>query len=197
MGQRYPIPAQTVRAETVVKRSRFIATLGYADTVAAAKAFIQTIRQEMPDARHHVYAFRVGYGSSVIEGLSDDGEPAGTSGKPIMSVLRGADVGDVVIVVTRYFGGTKLGTGGLVRAYSGAAKAALDALPITEKVTTVPVELTLSYPAYDQMKRLLPEYQAKILDETFAGEVTLRLSVPEDLVTDFLNRIRGVVSINK
>jgi len=191
MSQRYPIPAQTVRAETIVKRSRFITTLGYADTVAAAKAFIQTIRQEMPDATHHVYAFRVGYGSSVIEGLSDDGEPAGTSGKPVMAVLRGADVGDVVIVVTRYFGGTKLGTGGLVRAYSGAAKAALDALPITEKVTTVPVELTLSYPAYDQVKRLLSEYQAKILDETFAGEVMLRLSVPEDLVTDFLNRIRG------
>jgi uncharacterized YigZ family protein len=191
MSQRYPIPSQTVRTEIIVKRSRFITTLGYADTVAAAKSFIQTIRQEMPDATHHVYAFRIGYGSSVMEGFSDDGEPAGTSGKPVMAVLRGADVGDVVIVVTRYFGGTKLGTGGLVRAYSGAAKAALDALPITEKVTTVPVELTLSYPAYDQLKRLLPEYQATILDETFAGEVMLCLSVPEDLVTDFLNRIRG------
>ena len=191
MSQRYPIPAQTVRTETTIKRSRFIATLGYANTVVAARTFIQQIRAEMPDATHHVYAFRIGYGGSVIEGLSDDGEPAGTAGKPVMAVIRGADLGDVVIVVTRYFGGTKLGTGGLVRAYSGAAKAALDVLPITEKVTTVPVELTLSYPAYDQVKRLLPEYQAKILDETFAGEVMLRLSVPEDLVTDFLNRIRG------
>jgi len=191
MSQRYPIPAQTVRTETTIKRSRFIATLGYANTVVAARTFIQQIRAEMPDATHHVYAFRIGYGGSVIEGLSDYGEPAGTAGKPVMAVIRGADLGDVVIVVTRYFGGTKLGTGGLVRAYSGAAKAALDVLPITEKVTTVPVELTLSYPAYDQVKRLLPEYQAKILDETFAGEVMLRLSVPEDLVTDFLNRIRG------
>jgi len=120
MSQRYPIPAQTVRTETTIKRSRFIATLGYANTVVAARTFIQQIRAEMPDATHHVYAFRIGYGGSVIEGLSDDGEPAGTAGKPVMAVIRGADLGDVVIVVTRYFGGTKLGTGGLVRAYIGA-----------------------------------------------------------------------------
>jgi uncharacterized YigZ family protein len=115
---RYLIPAGTVRVETEVSRSRFIATLGMAETAEAARAFIAGVRAEMPDASHHVYAFRVGYGASVIEGLSDDGEPSGTSGPPIMAVLRGAPVGDVVLVVTRYFGGTKLGTGGLVRALS-------------------------------------------------------------------------------
>jgi uncharacterized YigZ family protein len=180
MQQRYPIPARTVRTETTVNRSRFIATIGYADTVAAARAFIQQIRQDMPDATHHVYAFRVGYGSSVTEGLSDDGEPAGTSGKPAMSVLRGADVGDVVLVVTRYFGGTKLGTGGLVRAYSGAAKAALDTLPMTEKVNTIPLTLTMPYHTYAQITRLLDELGAHILEETFAADVTLQVAVPED-----------------
>src|SRR5690348_4882092 len=115
---RYRIPAATTRIEHEVSRSRFIATLGNAATVEAARGFIAEIRAEMPDASHHVYAFKVGYGSSVTEGLSDDGEPTGTAGPPVLAVLRGADIGDAALVVTRYFGGTKLGTGGLVRAYS-------------------------------------------------------------------------------
>ena len=190
MAQRYPIPAKTVRTEMTIKRSRFIATVGFADTVAAARAFIREIRAEMPDATHHVYAFRVGYGSSVQEGLSDDGEPAGTSGKPTMAVLRGSGLGDAVVVVTRYYGGAKLGTGGLVRAYSGAAKAAFEMLPHREKISTVTVEIPLPYNHYEQVKRLLPDYQAAILDETFAGSVTLTLNVPEDLLEDFCVHIR-------
>jgi len=180
MSQRYPIPTKTIHTQTSIKRSRFITTIGYADTVDAARSFIQQVRDEMPDASHHVYAFRVGYGSSVIEGLSDDGEPPGTSGKPVMSVVRGADLGDVVIVVTRYFGGIKLGTGGLVRAYSGAAKDALKTLPIAEKVKRVTIETTMPYHSYQQFKRILAEYDANILDETFASDVTLQFSVPED-----------------
>ena len=190
MAQRYPIPTQTVRTEITIKRSRFIATIGYADTVEAARSFIQQIRDEMPDATHHVYAFRVGYGSSVNEGLSDDGEPAGTSGKPVMSVIRGADLGDVVIVVTRYFGGTKLGMGGLVRAYSGAAKEVLKILSVTEKVKTTPVEIILPYNSYEQCKRMLDEYDAQIIEETFEDNVTLHLTVPEDCLERLSDRMR-------
>src|SRR5258708_5199880 len=116
MSLRYRIPAETVRAETEVSRSRFIATLSNAESVEAARAFIAAIRAEMPDASHHVYAFKVGYGASVIEGMSDDGEPTGTAGPPVMAVLRGAEIGDTLIVVTRQFRGTKPCTGGLVRA---------------------------------------------------------------------------------
>ena len=180
MSQRYPIPAQTVRTELTISRSRFIATLGQAETVAAARTFIRQIRAEMPDATHHVYAFRIGYGGSVTEGLSDDGEPAGTSGKPVMAVLRGAAVGDVVLVVTRYFGGVKLGTGGLVRAYSAAAKEALRILPLVEKVAMMTVEASVPYPAYAQFKRLLVEYQASITAETFAADVIVQVSIPAD-----------------
>jgi uncharacterized YigZ family protein len=180
MSQRYPIPAKTVRTETTIKRSRFIATAGYAGTVDTAKAFIREIRDEMSDATHHVYAFRVGYGSRVIEGLSDDGEPSGTSGRPVMSLIRGADLGDVVIVVTRYFGGIKLGTGGLVRAYGGVAKDALEILPVAEKVTIVTLETTVSYHFYEQFKHILAEYDASIIDETFASDVTLQFTIPED-----------------
>src|SRR5947209_14285779 len=117
MTPAYLIPTATTRIEQEVSRSHFIATLAKVESVAAARAFIASIRAEMPDASHHVYAFKVGYGSSVNEGLSDDGEPSGTSGPPVLAVLRGTDIGDVVLVVTRYFGGTKLGTGGLSRAY--------------------------------------------------------------------------------
>ncbi len=97
-------------------------------TVDEAKAFLAAVRAEMPDANHHVYAYRVGFGNSVIEGMSDDGEPSGTSGPPVLAVLRGSGIGDVIVVVTRYFGGTKLGTGGLVRAYSEGARAGLESL---------------------------------------------------------------------
>ncbi len=189
MVQRYPIPAKTVRTEITIKRSRFIATMGFAGTVEAARGFIRQIRAEMPDAAHHVYAFRVGYGSSVNEGLSDDGEPAGTSGKPVMSVLRGAELGDIVIVVTRYFGGTKLGTGGLVRAYCNAAKEALDILPRLEKVTTVLLKTTLAYTQYNQFERILPDYGVHILEKIFAENVTLHLSIPEDVLDAFSEHV--------
>ncbi len=115
---RYPIPAETARVEIRVVNSRFIATIGEARSAEEARAFIDGVRGEFHDATHNVYAFRAGYGASVTEGMSDDGEPPGTAGRPALAVLRGADLGDVVLVVTRYFGGTKLGTGGLVRAYT-------------------------------------------------------------------------------
>ncbi|PID56524.1 YigZ family protein [candidate division KSB3 bacterium] len=189
MAQRYPIPAQTTRTELIVKRSRFIATVAAAETVEAARAFIRKIRDEMPDATHHVYAFRIGYGSSINEGLSDDGEPSGTSGKPTMAVLRGADLGDVVLVITRYFGGTKLGTGGLVRAYSDSAKAVLEQLPLREKLSVSTIVFALPYSNYEQVKRMLPAYQARILQENFSDRITLTLSIPDDLLQSFSGMI--------
>src|ERR671921_1142335 len=92
------------------------------------------IRAEMPDAAHHVYAYIVGHGATTTLGMSDDGEPSGTAGRPVMAVLKGSGLGDVALVITRYFGGTLLGTGGLVRAYGDAAKAVLAILPRTEKI---------------------------------------------------------------
>lgn len=179
---KYPIPARTTRVETVVVNSRFIATIGRADTVAEARQFIQAIRDEMPDATHHVYAFKVGYGGSVTEGMSDDGEPSGTAGPPVLTVLRGADIGDAVVVVTRYFGGTKLGTGGLVRAYGGAAKEAIAALPVELKIEKQPIGIAVPYSLYERLKLLLAEHQALITDEEFATEVTVYAALPVDQV---------------
>jgi uncharacterized YigZ family protein len=177
---RYPIPACTARVTTRVSNSRFIATAGEARTPADAKAFIDAIRAEFADATHNVYAYRVGYGASVTEGMSDDGEPANTAGRPVLAVLRGADLGDVVLVVTRYFGGTKLGTGGLVRAYTEAAQEALAALPLTERVERIAGHIVVPYNAYEPVLRLIASHSGEVTAEDFAGEVTLEVIFPVD-----------------
>ncbi len=174
----YRIPADTVRGEHVVRNSRFIYTAGHADSVDETKAFLSAIRSEMPDASHHVYAFRVGFGNSVIEGVSDDGEPSGTSGPPILSIVRGSNVGDVIIVVTRYFGGTKLGTGGLVRAYGDAARAALDALPTEVKIAKTHLAVDVPYALYETCRRLIEGYEGEIQGEDFGVTVTIDFSLP-------------------
>lgn len=191
MGK-YPIPAATVRVETEVSKSKFIATLGMADSVAAAREFIASIRAEMPEASHHVYAFKVGYGGSINEGVSDDGEPTGTAGPPILAVVRGSVVGDVVLVVTRYFGGIKLGTGGLVRAYGDAARAAFAAMSTREKIEMAQLGLTISYSLYERVKLIAVAHQAEITGEEFAGEITLYLTLPVDNVTAFTVAIRDL-----
>jgi uncharacterized YigZ family protein len=190
----YLVPAATTRIENIVVNSHFIATIGRADTVAGAKAFIQSVREEMPDASHHVYAFKVGYGASITEGMSDDGEPSGTSGPPILAVLRGADVGNVVIVVTRYFGGTKLGTGGLVRAYGGAAKDALAALPVEMKIEKHYVGVTVAYTFYERLKLLLAEHHAEIDAEEFDAEVTVYLYLPVDQLTSLTSAVQNLTA---
>lgn len=190
----YPVPARTIRLENVVVNSRFIATMGRADTVEDAKTFIQAVRDEMPDATHHVYAYKVGYGGSVTEGMSDDGEPSGTSGPPILAVLRGADLGDVVIVVTRYFGGTKLGTGGLVRAYGGAAKDALAALPTELKIEKYYIGLTIDYTFFERVKLLLAEHEAAIDSEDFGADVTIYAYLPVNQLENFTAMVQNLTA---
>lgn len=179
---KYLIPAATTRVETEVSKSRFIATIGFAESATEARAFIHAIRDEMPAANHHVYAFKAGFGASVTEGVSDDGEPTGTAGPPILAVLRGAPLGDAVLVVTRFFGGIKLGTGGLVRAYSEAARTALDALPTREKIDLTQVGLSVPYALYERVKLLIAAYHAIVEHEAFEGEITLYLTLPVEQV---------------
>ena len=177
----YRIPSKYNRTEIAESRSRFITTVGFAESVEEAKMFIQQVREEMSDASHHVYAYRVGYGNSVIEGASDDGEPSGTSGAPTLAVLRGSDLGDVVLVTTRYFGGTKLGKGGLVRAYTSAAQKALESLDITLKMEMSTLSLELSYSDYEIVKRFVAtlddEYTTLVVDE-FAAIVYVSITTP-------------------
>jgi len=168
-----PIPAQGTRAEIKVLNSRFIASIAPVFSVDEAKAFIARIKAEFGDASHNVPAYIIGHGNSVIAHCHDDGEPAGTAGKPALAVLRGSGLGDAAVVVTRYFGGTKLGTGGLVRAYGDAVRDVLDITPRAAKVATHTVLVAPPYPLYEQVRRLVESHHGLILDEDFAADVTL------------------------
>jgi uncharacterized YigZ family protein len=173
----YNRPKASYRTEIEILKSRFIATVFPVCTVEEAKSRLVDTRREMTTANHHVYAFIVGFGSSVIEGLSDDGEPTGTAGQPVMAVLRGSQLGDTLIVVTRYFGGTLLGTGGLVRAYTEAAQAALARVEVERKVERRQVMLVIPYSAYQRISRLLREHEVIMLEEEFGSEVTLLIEI--------------------
>ena len=172
------VPTERARAEIRASNSRFIATAAPAASVEAARAFIAEIRAEMPDATHHVYAYVIGHGATTTLGMSDDGEPSGTAGRPVLAVLRGSGLGDVTLVVTRYFGGTLLGTGGLVHAYGDAAKAVLALLPREEKIERRTLVATLPYSAYEVARRLVVAHAGSIVDEAFAADVTLRVLLP-------------------
>ncbi len=178
---RYPIPAGRARVEEVILRSRFITTAASADTLEAARAFIAEIRAEFPDATHNCFAYVVGPpGSTAQIGMSDDGEPSGTAGRPMLAVLLGSGVGDIAVVVTRYWGGIKLGTGGLVRAYSGGVKAVLETLATQEKVALRTLLASGPYNLITPVERLLPEFEARIAEQSFAADVTWQITVPEE-----------------
>lgn len=179
--ERYRIPAATHRVEEEIKRSRFVTTVGYTPTLEAARAFVSAVRAEFVDASHNCWAYGVGApGSSSQIGMSDDGEPHGSAGRPMLTVLLHSGVGDLTAVVTRYFGGTLLGVGGLVRAYSGGVQLALRTLPTVERVPWVQLEVVIDYAAVTPFQRLLPEYEATLLAQEFAVDATFRVQLPFD-----------------
>lgn len=173
MSNRYPIPAAETRTEIKVKNSTFIATVAPVFSVEEAKAFIQRVKTEFADATHNVPAYQVGFGTAVLAHCSDDGEPSGTAGRPMLAVVQGSGIGDIAVVVTRYFGGTKLGTGGLVRAYSDAVKAVLAILPLAQKVPTYTVMMAFPYNYVDRIRLLVGAHNGRILNEEFAADVTV------------------------
>lgn len=180
MTDRYPIPAGEHRVEEVVERSRFITSVACTPTVEAAREFIAARRAEYTDASHNCWAYLVGPpGSTGQVGYSDDGEPHGTAGKPMFTVLQHSGIGDITAVVTRYFGGTLLGRGGLVRAYSGGVKLVLETLPLAEHRPTVELSIVIEYGVLAQVQRLLPEYEAEITAQDYAVDVSLQVRLPE------------------
>lgn len=176
---RYLIPAGPHRVEHEIERSRFITTLARAATLEDARAFIARVRDEFPDATHNCWAYVVGPpGSTACIGMSDDGEPHGTAGRPMLNAMLHGRVGDVAAVVTRYFGGTLLGKGGLVRAYTGGVVDALATLPTTERIRKARVAVEIEYPRVDAVRRMLPSFDAVILAEDFSATVGYRVELP-------------------
>jgi len=169
----YPVPATEIRRELIVSNSRFISSLAPVFTVDEAKRFVARIKAEFPDASHNVPVYLVGHGDSETTHCSDAGEPSGTAGRPALAVLRGSGLGDVAVVITRYFGGTKLGTGGLVRAYSEAVRLVVETVPRAEKVQTHTIMLAFPYTYLERVRLLVAAQEGRILDEDFAVDVTL------------------------
>ncbi|NLJ45019.1 MAG: YigZ family protein [Treponema sp.] len=179
------VPWEPARTEIRVVNSRFIASLEPVDSAEAARAFIARIRSEFPDASHHVPAYVLGGGKTVTEYCSDDGEPSGTAGRPLLAVLKGSGLGDAAIVVTRYFGGTLLGTGGLVKAYSEAGKAVLGRTRKATLVETGRFELDLPYRLFDRFQALAEGLGGSIAERSFGEDVSLALDLPLSARGDF------------
>lgn len=176
----FPIPARLHRVEETIQRSRFVTTLAHAPSSEAAHSFVQRMREELPDATHHCWAFVAGPpGSTTSVGMSDDGEPHGTAGRPMLTALLHSGVGEIVAVCTRYYGGTKLGTGGLSRAYSGGVKAALEELPVEELIARAHLAVEVGYPHIDGLQRLLDEVDGQLEHEVYGAEVRYEVRVPE------------------
>lgn len=179
MADRYPVPAAEHRTRDEISRSRFLTTLAPAPDVDAAQALVARLRAEYPDATHHCSAFVVGPpGSTARIGMSDDGEPHGTAGRPMLTALLHGGVGDVAAVVTRYYGGVKLGTGGLVRAYGGCVQRALATLPRAERVTWVECRVVLGYADVDAVRQTVAAHGGQVLSESYAAAVTYDIVVP-------------------
>jgi uncharacterized YigZ family protein len=197
---RYPVPAGRARVEEVILHSRFITTAAPAASVDEARAFIAEMRAEFGDATHNCYAFVAGPpGSTGQIGMSDDGEPSGTAGRPMLAVLLGCGVGDIAVVVTRYWGGIKLGTGGLVRAYSDGVRLALSELKVKEKVAYRTLLASGPYNFITPVERLLPGFEAMITSQDFAADVTWQISVPEEhadaLAAALIDLSRGEIEV--
>lgn len=176
------------RAEFVERKSRFIGHIAPACTEAEALAFVERISREHRDATHNVYAYILREPEPGIRGLerfSDNGEPQGTAGVPVLGVLQKEGLTDVCVVVTRYFGGILLGGGGLVRAYSHGAKIAVDAAQVRHMCPCVRLLVPCDYSFYGKLTYLLPDFRARILSSDFGAEVCLELLLRADRLEAF------------
>lgn len=185
-------------AEIEEKKSRFIAQIAHVETEEAALEFLSAIKAEHRMARHNVYAYILrGSGASDRIRYSDDGEPQKTAGLPTLQVLQHAELTDVIAVVTRYFGGTLLGTGGLVRAYTQATQAAIEAATLVTISRCIDISLTIPYQLYDQMVRIAADEQAKTISTTYTDTVHLVLRMLEGTQEPLLKKVRELCHGNE
>lgn len=179
--------------ELVVHNSRFLAEAFPVGTQEEARALLKEQKEKYADATHVVHAFVIGPTGGIL-GCSDDGEPSGTAGRPVLDVLKGSLITGVMVTVTRWFGGTLLGTGGLVKAYGDAAKAVLARVRAEEIVPVRGFAVELAYDAYERVKRELAAFGAFDCTEDFGTGVTLAGSVPADRAESFAARVADLTA---
>lgn len=181
----YLIPAEEIRREQTVVNSRFIATLAPVASTDEARAFVARIRGEFSDATHNVPAYIIGGGNTLSDYCSDDGEPSGTAGRPALAVLRGSGLGDVAVVITRYFGGTLLGKGGLVRAYTESTQMVVNAVRRARRQQVHVAMLAIPYNLLERVRLLVQKHKGDILDESFAADITMTFRYPVENAEQF------------
>jgi len=186
----HSVPLTEIRREHVVINSRFIATLAPVFGAEEARAFIARIKKEFADASHNVPAYIIGGGNTVTEFCSDDGEPAGTSGKPALAVLRGSGLGDVAVVITRYFGGTLLGTGGLVKAYTESTQLVVNAVERGRRIAVHVSMLAIPYNLLERVRLMVARNRGEVVGEDFAGDITMTLQFPVDSFDGFQKELQ-------
>lgn len=176
----YSVPAGELEREIEIKKSRFIARAGRVSSREEAMAFLERARGDYPDARHHCWAYLLGSPDAASSAaMNDDGEPSGTAGKPILNVIQHKGIGDLMVVVIRYFGGIKLGAGGLVRAYSGAAEEVLSALPAEQRVPMIEVAAEMDFSHEQAIRHWAAENGAEVAQPAYGEKVSLSVTLPE------------------
>ncbi len=189
MDDQYFTIAKEATAELKIKNSRFIGETCLVESVEQATERLHAIRKREYSATHHCYAYQVGLFGQTQFKYSDDGEPSGTAGKPIYDRLTGSGLSNLLIVVTRYYGGTQLGTGGLTHAYSDSAQAALDASGRREHFLQTEFDLQIEFPLYDRLQRLAAKLGASIISSDFSDQVKLRLAIRKSRAEELRNHL--------
>ncbi len=181
------VPASAVQTEIEIKKSRFITRIDFAGSRADGMAMLEQTRAAFPDARHHCWAYVIGTPAAPDTiAMSDDGEPSGTAGKPILNVLQHKQIGNIMLIVVRYFGGIKLGAGGLVRAYSAAAQAGIDALPVKYEVPVSELTVVTDFPHEQYIRHWLEQHKGKVRNVQYSNQVTLFISLPLSARNSFM-----------
>lgn len=189
----YYIPSETVSTETEIKKSKFIATITTVTSKEETVAFLQKIRDQYTGANHNCFAYIVGDPKSPVDiGLSDDGEPSGTAGKPMLSVLQHNNIGNVAVMVTRFFGGTKLGTGGLVRAYSAAVKMAVEKVSLDEFIQLSRMQVSIPFQFESNVRHLLKTLNLTVIDSKYSEDVLIEIDVPETILDSFRKKVNDI-----
>lgn len=184
--RRYEVAADYLEVSFEVKKSRFITRAYPAASREEAMAGLAQAKLDYPDARHHCWAYLIGNPHSpTTVAMNDDGEPSGTAGKPMLNVLQHKHIGDVMLVVIRYFGGIKLGAGGLVRAYSAAAQQAMEALAVKTVVPMEPLRLTGDYAFEQPLRHWLGGREGRVESVGYEAEVCFAVQLPLDSLTEF------------
>lgn len=194
--QSYQIPAKEWQVELEVKRSKFLTFAANASDRPKAENFIRDLRELHPQANHVCWAYIAGPPNTTIRSMSDDGEPSGTAGMPMLKVIEYSGYGDIVVAVVRYFGGTKLGTGGLQRAYSDAVSLVLKDLPLQLKVARTNLNFSYIYSYEGSVSRLFERYNIANLSVDYDQQITVSIAVPNNELAAFKSELVNITSGN-